>query len=742
MKPIFAVLGVIFIQMASYQAVAQIAFTKTDTIYLQQDTLVLKIDNYHGNLSWQYSNDLQNWITIHNVAGDSLLLHHVDSSGYYRAKIDVGTCNPVFSDTTIVYSTEDFADQIVETMVTLFPEGITTLFKDEIEEYKNLPDYEYYLTEMQTVTNSLMDTIEKYYSPGELEQAIASFQSEFENPVLKSTNSFACTILNLGLGYSKGISVSAGVGGSMGLVIFSGLKAQQGGGAEITYDFVNQTRQVYIYKMCSLKEEYGVGTALGFQGNLGFSGYVKWLLNIPYYQQNTMGMFTGPSKSTKLGISPKINLGFGFGPNASIGTSIGIEGDCDNVYNLFQCPVYFSNQTPKTDGVISIIATAGLSTSFGPQTELVVAFSIENATSCSSGISETFRDFRGEEGSRKIAALKMALEVVAPSPITGVTSVRSSFDLIAAASAIVYGALDVENCPVITFPTVSTNLVTRINENSADVLGNVESEGGAEVTSRGICWNTSGSPTVNNNSSPDGDGEGNFAAKLTDLSPNTTYFTRAFASNSQGTSYGKELSFTTLPEKVLPNTFIDKRDGHVYKTVIIGDQTWMAENLAYLPTVSTPDQTSPSEPHHYVYNYFGNNVNESKSANYQNYGVLYNYTAALNVCPSGWHLPEDEEWKQLEIFLGMSPSDADFDGLRGTGQGYKLKSTYGWNGGGNGSNSSGFNGLPGGVCSDNGFYLMGNFGFWWSSTLFPQGNTCAYGRFLPYNCIHISRGGW
>jgi hypothetical protein len=102
-------------------------------------------------------------------------------------------------------------------------------------------------------------------------------------------------------------------------------------------------------------------------------------------------------------------------------------------------------------------------------------------------------------------------------------------------------------------------------------------------------------------------------------------------------------------------TFIDSRDNHEYQWVKIGNQIWMAENLAYLPSVNHIKPDSTNLPHYYIYGYDGTNVNEAKSTpNYAVYGVLYDWEAALNASPVGWHLPSDAEWKQLEIDLGIT----------------------------------------------------------------------------------------
>ncbi len=94
-------------------------------------------------------------------------------------------------------------------------------------------------------------------------------------------------------------------------------------------------------------------------------------------------------------------------------------------------------------------------------------------------------------------------------------------------------------------PTVTTSQVTNITQMTAQGGGNVTSDGGAAVTQRGICWSTSHNPTANGSHANSGSGTGSFTANMTGLMANTTYYVRAYATNSQGTSYGNEVSFTT-----------------------------------------------------------------------------------------------------------------------------------------------------------------------------------------------------
>jgi len=192
---------------------------------------------------------------------------------------------------------------------------------------------------------------------------------------------------------------------------------------------------------------------------------------------------------------------------------------------------------------------------------------------------------------------------------------------------------------------------------------------------------------------------------------------------------------------------MDERDGQTYQTVQIGDQCWMAENLAFLPEVSPSSQGSETDPYYYVYDYQGTNVTTAKvTANYQNYGTLYNWSASLTACPGGWHLPGDHEWNVLILLMDPN-ADPNASGTQSWIAGGKLKSMHTepdphprWNSPNNSAtNASNFTGFPGGRRhSDNGlFHWLGYTGSWWSAGEFDTVN--AYDRRLHYNGGNVSR---
>jgi uncharacterized protein (TIGR02145 family) len=255
-------------------------------------------------------------------------------------------------------------------------------------------------------------------------------------------------------------------------------------------------------------------------------------------------------------------------------------------------------------------------------------------------------------------------------------------------------------------PVLTTTAVTYITQTTSISGGIITSDEGSMITIRGVCWSTSQNPTITDNKTTDGTGLGDFTSGLIGLVPGTTYYVRAYATNSGGTGYGNSISFTTEPS----SSFTDPRDGNVYKTVTIGSQVWMAENLKYLPSVVSATTTSYTTPYYYVYDYDGTIVSEAKATgNYNTYGVLYNWEAAKKACPAGWHLPNLAEFTLLITYLGGESAS-----------GGKLKepgSTH-WSSPNTGAtNETGFTALPGGWCGGwNPFDHIGFFGYLWSAT--------------------------
>jgi uncharacterized protein (TIGR02145 family) len=267
-------------------------------------------------------------------------------------------------------------------------------------------------------------------------------------------------------------------------------------------------------------------------------------------------------------------------------------------------------------------------------------------------------------------------------------------------------------------PEIVTTVVSEVLYTTATSGGEVTNDGG-DMVARGVCWSTSTNPTINNSGTNDGTGDGLFVSSLEGLKPGTTYYLRAYATNTAGTVYGDEVSFKTHVHGNVFNTSltygtVSDIEGKSYKTIQIGNQLWMAENLrttklndgSALPLV--PESSSWSNLITPAYCWFENN-----DTIYENiYGAYYNWFAVSSgkLCPDGWHVPDDTEWQTLVSYLG---------GAGTAGSKLKATGTSDWilpNR--DATNLSGFTALPAGMreSSDGAFGGQGSLGSWWSAT--------------------------
>jgi uncharacterized protein (TIGR02145 family) len=364
-------------------------------------------------------------------------------------------------------------------------------------------------------------------------------------------------------------------------------------------------------------------------------------------------------------------------------------------------------------------------------------------------------------------------------------------------------------------PTLITTAPSLIGGISATSGGNITWDGGAAIIAKGVCWNTSGNPTISDNITNDGSGSDKFNSSLTNLKLGTTYYVRAYTTNTAGTGYGNQITFTTLnvpTTNTLPATNINQSDvtlngsvnpngistivsfeygtttdygdtvsatqspvtgntttninatitglivstsyhfrvksvnslgtiygndvtfvttitgitstvsdidGNTYKTIGIGYQMWMAENLkttkyrdgSDIPTAT--DNTTWESLTTGAYSWYNNDIN------YKNpYGAYYNFYSVVdsrNLCPLGWHVPTNDEWTTLYTFLGGH--DVAGGKLKETGLTH-------WDFPNTGAtNETGFTELPGGARQEFGpFNFIGIYGYYWTSSEFSTLN--------------------
>ena len=292
--------------------------------------------------------------------------------------------------------------------------------------------------------------------------------------------------------------------------------------------------------------------------------------------------------------------------------------------------------------------------------------------------------------------------------------------------------------------SVTTAEVRDVTSVSAVSGGNVEFDGGTEVT-RGVVWGTLPNPAVENNNgiTNNGTGTGHFVSVLTGLFPLTTYYLRAYASNDAGTVYGSQFQFTTAEPVGIDHEIIEGSvediDGNIYRTVFIGSREWMAENLMTTRYGDGSVIDFPPEGESWKTNTTGAyGWYQDQESNKELFGAVYNWYAVVNpakLCPEGWRVPADRDWTELVDFLASNYSLSNLGGNIGA-IGNRLKSCRQVNSpfGGECTTSAfprwhqnernygfddfGFSALPIGSRNSQGIYISnaGFYGQWWSTT--------------------------
>ena len=241
-------------------------------------------------------------------------------------------------------------------------------------------------------------------------------------------------------------------------------------------------------------------------------------------------------------------------------------------------------------------------------------------------------------------------------------------------------------------PTIKTVEISNVQYNQVTVTGSLTSNGGEEITERGVCISLEPNPTTSDFCEKDTTyGSNDFSVDMKSLSSNSTFYVRAYAINSKGTSYGEELSFILWLNE--PDESVKDIDNNSYSTVRIGEQVWMKENLkathyrngdpiAHITLEEDALWLTAKSGAYCVYN--------DNLSNIQNYGCLYNGYAVSDersICPEGWHIATKEECQTLIDYLGGTNTAGNL-----------LKSNEGWDESNFSSNIvSGFTAMPGGM---------------------------------------------
>lgn len=298
-------------------------------------------------------------------------------------------------------------------------------------------------------------------------------------------------------------------------------------------------------------------------------------------------------------------------------------------------------------------------------------------------------------------------------------------------------------------PSLTTKAVSSLAVSSFTSGGTITSNGGALITTRGLCWNSTHNPTITNNKTTESTNDNSFISSITGLIPNSNYYIRAYASNDAGTSYGNELTVYTYA--------LTDIEGNGYHSITIGTQTWMRENLKVTKysngdpiETTTPVgkdislETSPK----YQWAYNGDEANAAI------YGRLYTWFAvndSRNMCPSGWHASTQTDWNVMINWL--IENGYNYDGGT-TYEGYNklgisLSDTVLWTfsnvPGSIGNNDypefrnlTGFSALPAGTRMKTGQFLgLGSTTAWWTSTEDMFSPEWAWSGVMNYNGTYV-----
>jgi uncharacterized protein (TIGR02145 family) len=296
--------------------------------------------------------------------------------------------------------------------------------------------------------------------------------------------------------------------------------------------------------------------------------------------------------------------------------------------------------------------------------------------------------------------------------------------------------------------SISTAAIKSITASSAESGGIILSDGKLPVLARGTCWSKNENPSLFDSHSSDSMGVGSFSSKIIDINAGCTYYARAYFINSKDTVYGNQTEFTTSnyitfnPDKEYGS--VTDIDGNVYKTITIGSQTWLAENLKtthFQNGELIPNETDLSKWGSFQISTSAYCWYKNDKSNKDIYGAMYNWHAVSdirNIAPVGWHVASVEDWQTLIEYLG----GYDYGNLliENTTAHWFINKNYFT------TNQTGFTALPVGKIASLPFGFMdnGSCAYFWTKTGTPDGSSCIYVSSkiaidaMAYNCRGFS----
>lgn len=282
---------------------------------------------------------------------------------------------------------------------------------------------------------------------------------------------------------------------------------------------------------------------------------------------------------------------------------------------------------------------------------------------------------------------------------------------------------------MVSIASIVLSFIACSNNSTSPNNDDISSSSNTSVSSSSVNVSSSSKTPVSSSSIKNSSSSNTSVSSSSAKVPSSSNASISSSSSVESTPYSYP-EWNTCVSEGRCGTFTDSRETPTkeYRWVKIGTQTWMAENLAYLPSVSAISNKSNFSDKYYVYDYDGTVVAEAKaSSNYTKYGVLYNWTAAKVACPTGWHLPDTTEWNTLETYVSKDSA------------GVKLKATSGWSTSNiSGTDSYGFSALPAGHYGSSNYTGLLGYTSWWTATKDNFGDP--YNREINYLKPSIDKG--
>ncbi|MBE9467986.1 MAG: fibrobacter succinogenes major paralogous domain-containing protein [Bacteroidetes bacterium] len=722
----------------------------------QNDTILFNLKNYVGNVQWQRSYNSEDW---HDIIGETsgILLYEADSSVYVRAKVTAGNCPEYFSDTKYmtVSKLNKNAFNVDSTDLLLISDSLDIEHGIYVYQGKDAHMVDTGLILIGSKGAGYMRKVKQVnfdtnIATVETEQATIEDVYEY----LDFTDSIKMLMSSDKEAIIGGVPVPVEV-----LYMIPGAKHTKGGivfGDEVSFfasiedDETGEAGKIsltlsegYLNFEPALIRSIKVGlfkikkVKIALRGTIEHNLEMKLSCSVsktyskefkiakyrvgPYFC-GVVPMFIEYSItavfSSGFGVNGSIEMGY----KSNISTTVGAEYNCKN--------------DPKWNTIWE--TNAG----FDPHIEKP-AFGF-NAETGFSIIPEAYVEIAGTQGPyiNLEPYLKGGFEV---SGLNWEFAVKSGIDANLGYKVKIFGKKIANfntNLPIAEWtlykvdgknklvpPSPVNNKTPRnISHNLATLGGYCETMVGSNTPERGVYYGTTTNPHEGKGIKvPMGEGDGYFDMTVYDLSQNTTYYVRAYAENDAGITFAQsDLTFKTdIPHYESGQNLIDI-DGNSYKTVIIGNQTWMAENLKVTKyqngnsiEFANGDYQTWNNSTTGVYDYY------ERSPELGNlYGAHYNWyavTDSRNVCPAGYKIPSADDWKALALYLGAVPYNTSYEDNNITAM---LKSTATfpkthprWDEPNIANNITGFSALPAGMIWNSYSHHLGILSYMWSSSL-------------------------